>query len=189
VSQLQTQLINLVIVACHSLLRSKNGSLPDVENDSAWILLPYQIGEPPFFVEHIRRGVVEAARNPFTALCFSGVLSRRGAVWSEAESYRRVAESKEWWMTESFVSGQKDPARWRPIAADFPRRCFEDKVATDSFWNVLGPLCLFFQQTGGFPRHVTLISFLFKKNASGISQRSAALASRSLDFPGSQSTL
>jgi hypothetical protein len=162
-NDLQADLVDAVTVAGHASIRPAGDTLPsDVESDEAWVLQSFQRGEPPFFIEHIRRGVVEAARNPCAALCFSGTLSRPGAVWSEAESYRRLAESKHWWMTESFVSGQKDPALWRRIASGFSRRCVEDRAARDSFENVLYALCRFFLLTGAFPRHLTVISFSFK---------------------------
>ena len=68
-----TKLQDLVLVAGHAAFKSSVSEVPEnAEPDAYWVLQQFQIGEPPFYLEHIRRGVVLAANNPVALLVFSG---------------------------------------------------------------------------------------------------------------------
>ncbi len=47
--------------------------------DSSWLLLDYQRGEPPFYIEHVRAGVEAAAADADALLILSGGMTRREA--------------------------------------------------------------------------------------------------------------
>ena len=136
-----------VIVAGHAIF--KGG---DPGHDDAWVLLPFQRGESPCYVEHIRCGVEIAAQDPAALLIFSGGPTRAEAgPRSEAESYIQVAEHYQWW-------GQEDVAR-RTAAEEF---------ALDSYENLLFSLCRFHELTRTWPARVTLVSWRFKEQRFGL---------------------
>ncbi len=133
---------HLVIVAGHAICRD----LSRPTADESWILLDFQRGEPPCYLEHIRRGV-ELAAVPESLLVFSGGQSRRDAgPRSEAQSYYWLADHHGWW-------GQPG------IAA----RAFTEEFARDSFENLLFSICRFREVTGHNPAHVTFVSWEFKR--------------------------
>jgi hypothetical protein len=145
---------DLVIVAAHAALRGELRDAPEfAERDEAWVLEPYQAGETPFYLEHMRRGAVLAAHNPQALLVFSGGRTRRAAgTWSEASSYRRIAERAGWWL----------PAERHELRAELGRRSATEEFARDSCENLLFSLCRFQQIAGRYPRHVTVVSWAFK---------------------------
>jgi hypothetical protein len=145
---------DLIIVAAHAALSGELRDAPElVERDDAWVLEPYQAGEAPFYLEHMRHGAVLAARNPQALLVFSGGRTRRAAgTWSEAASYRRVAERAGWWL----------PAEPPELRAALGRRSTTEEFARDSCENLLFSLCRFQQLAGRYPGHVTVVSWAFK---------------------------
>ena len=142
------------MVAAHAALRAELRDPPELaERDEAWVLEPYQAGEAPFYLEHMRRGAVLAARNPQALLVFSGGRTRRAAgTWSEASSYWRIAERAGWWL----------PAERHELRAELVRRSTTEEFARDSFENLFFSLCRFQQVTGRCPRNVTVVSWAFK---------------------------
>lgn len=138
---------NLIIVAGHAVIRD----LRDPATDASWLLLPYQQGEAQCFVEHIRAGIVEAARDPEALLIFSGGQSRREAgPVSEAQSYVLVAEHFRWFADE-------------PGAGSVRARAATEETARDSFENLLRSICRFRQIAGRYPENVTFVSWQFKQ--------------------------
>ncbi len=97
------QLQDLVLVAGHAAFKSTVTGVPnDPESDDSWVLQDFQIGEPPFYLEHIRRGVVLAANNPVALLVFSGGRTRHeSGPWSEAKTYHEVAMSRRFWIPDN----------------------------------------------------------------------------------------
>ena len=136
-----------VIVAGHAVLvRDKN-----LTADSSWLLLDYQRGEPPFYIEHVRAGVEAAAADHDSLLILSGGMTRREAgPRSEAGSYFRVADHYAWF-------GHLDVAG---------RTILED-VSRDSYENLLFGICRFREFTGGWPAQVTMVSWAFKERRFG----------------------
>ena len=86
---------HLILVAGHAVYVAPDFARP--EADESWLLQDFQRGEPPFYIEHIRRGVELTAADAGALLMFSGGQTRREAgPRSEAESYWRLAEHFGW---------------------------------------------------------------------------------------------
>ena len=135
----------LIIVPGHGVCK-KDCTTPDVAPlDSSWVgIFP---GDGRFLVEHARAGVVLAAENPRALLVFSGGCTREDAGRrSEAESYWEIADAAGWWGSH----GVKD-------------RAFKEAYARDSFENLLFGLALFKQQTGDWPKSVSVCGWKFKE--------------------------
>lgn len=148
------KLHDLVIVAGHAAFKFTVTAAPDTpESDEWWVLQQFQLGEPPFYLEHIRRGVVLVANNPEALLMFSGGRTRPEAGdWSEAKRYREIAVSRLWWIPDNLSAKR----------ADVAKRTTTEEFARDSFENVLFGLCRFQQIVGSYPRNVTVVSWAFK---------------------------
>lgn len=80
----------LIVVACHAIYM---GGHTNGRNEAEWLIEPFQVGETPTFVEHIRRGVEELSQSTGSSvLAFSGgatkKLKTKGIVRkTEAEGY------------------------------------------------------------------------------------------------------
>jgi hypothetical protein len=145
---------DLVLVAGHAAFKANLNAVPsDAESDRWWVLQNFQLGEPPFYLEHIRRGVVLAANNPVALLLFSGGLTRQEAgPWSESRTYHEIAKSRLFWIPDNMSDTRDDVARRTDI----------EEFARDSFENLLFGICRFQQVVGSYPRLVTLVSWAFK---------------------------
>ena len=132
-----------ILVAGHSIVRDWTR----LESDEGWFLLDFQRGEATRYIEHARRGVELAAADPAALLLFTGGQSRAAAgPRSEAHSYFGVAEHHGWWGFE-----------------DVSQRVATEEFARDSFENLLFSLARFKELTGGYPEHVTLVGWEFKR--------------------------
>jgi hypothetical protein len=135
----------LILVAGHAVYTAEDFSRPGA--DESWRLEPFQKGEPPFYIEHIRRGVELAAAEPRALLVFSGGQSRADAgPKSEAQSYWTLADHYRW-------SG----------AAKVRERATTEEFARDSFENLLFGICRFRECAGRDPETVTVVSWEFKR--------------------------
>ena len=145
---------DLVLVAGHAAFKSTVSKAPsNPEADKWWVLQSFQIGEPPFYIEHIRRGIVHAANNPDALLIFSGGQTRQEAgEWSEAKTYHEIAKSSNWWIPDEMAATRDDVAR----------RSSTEEFARDSFENLLFGICRFQQIVGSYPRILTMVSWAFK---------------------------
>jgi len=142
-----------VIVAGHAPFWKEIKQVPEhPEDDGAWSLAPFQRGEPPFYIEHIRRGVVHAAQNPRALLIFSGGVTGEPGGWSESETYLQIAADANWWIPDHLAE----------LRADVSRRATTEPFARDSFENILFGLCRFYEVTGEFPRICVVVSWQFK---------------------------
>jgi hypothetical protein len=152
VSRLELQ--DLILVAGHAAFKSTVAHVPDdMESDDSWVLQKFQIGEPPFYLEHIRRGVVLAANNPVALLVFSGGRTRPEAGdWSEAKTYHDIAMARRLWI----------PKEMRAVRDDVAQRTTSEEFARDSFENLLFGICRFQQVANSYPRIVTVASWSFK---------------------------
>jgi hypothetical protein len=136
---------NLIIVACHAVYTADDFARP--EADSSWCLQPFQKGEPPAYIEHIRSGIELTARDAQALLLFSGGQTRSEAgPRSEAQSYWLLAEHFNWWGSES--------VRERASTEEFAR---------DSFENLLFGICRFRECAESYPQSVTIVSWGFKQ--------------------------
>jgi hypothetical protein len=148
-------LLDLILVAGHALFKKEIEVVPDhPERDAYWSLRPFQSGEPPLLIEHIRRGALLLANNPVALLIFSGGHTRAegGMRWSEARTYLEIARHFKWWVPGS--------------ASEYIRvveHSAVEEYARDSFENLLFGMCRFHQVVGRYPKNVTVISWAFKK--------------------------
>lgn len=148
---------DLILVAGHASFNGEVSGVPDQpESDEWWILNPnFQRGEPAFYIEHIRRGVVLAANNPAALLLFSGGLTRaKAGTWSEARTYYELARHYRCWIPDEY---NKDGLREELLG-----RMATEEFARDSYENLLFGICRFLQLTGHTPRLVTVVSWAFK---------------------------
>jgi hypothetical protein len=135
----------LALVPCHAVYCGHAEAPPTC--DAAWRLQTFQAGEPPFYIEHIRRGVALAAADPSVRLLFSGGATRREAgPQTEADGYLAVARLFRWWG-EGGVSAQTGT----------------ETFARDSFENLLFGLCRFRALYGVYPDDVIVAGWEFKR--------------------------
>ncbi|GAX80190.1 hypothetical protein CEUSTIGMA_g7628.t1 [Chlamydomonas eustigma] len=152
---------NLVLVAGHAVYTGLDFSL--AKQESSWFLEPYQkvAGEAQSFIDHIELGVKEASNDPEAMLLFSGGQTRQEAgPRSEGLSYWVVAEAASWFGTLGVRN-----------------RTFTEEHARDSFENLLFGLCRFYELTGHYPRHITVISYTLKQD------RFSSLHREAVQFP------
>jgi hypothetical protein len=64
------QLKTLVLVAGHAVYVAPDFAEP--QRDESWLLQPFQRGEPPFYLEHIKKGIELAAHDASAMLVLSG---------------------------------------------------------------------------------------------------------------------
>ena len=159
------KLENLVLVACHAVYAADDFARPS--DDASWSLQEFQRGEPPFYLEHVRRGVELAAEDEGALLVFSGGQTRADAgPRSEAGGYRLLANHFGWWGTR---------VRQRATTEEFAR---------DSFENLLFGLCRFFELTGRAPRLVTVVGWSFKRERFGLHREAVRFPAARFSYEG-----
>ena len=133
-----------MIVAAHAIVKD----FSNLAEDRSWYLEPYQTNEGPLFVEHVRRGVELAARDPGALLLFSGGQTRREAgPRNEALSYYKIAAGHLAWLG----------------APELESRASTEEFARDSFENLLFSVCRFREITGVYPLSVEFVTWAFKE--------------------------
>jgi hypothetical protein len=165
----------LIIVAGHAPFRATVQSVPDQPDaDDAWVLQPFQRGEPRLYIEHIRRGVELLANKPEALLIFSGGYTRAeaGPQWSEADTYLAIARHFNWWIANEELRQRLSE---RIATEDFSR---------DSFENLLFSICRFQQITNQYPGCVTVISWAFKKARFDLHRSAIRFPSSRFTFDG-----
>lgn len=139
-----TGLEKLILVAGHAVYIADN--FDDPENDNSWCLQSFQKGEPPFYIEHIRKGVDVAGQDQMSLLVFSGGQTRYEAgPRSEAQSYWAIADHFDWWGK-----------------ADVKLKATTEEFAKDSYENLLFGICRFFEAVGRYPKKIEVVSWAFK---------------------------
>jgi hypothetical protein len=139
-----TGLKNLILVAGHAIYVAEDFDNPAL--DGNWVLQEFQKGEPPFYIEHIFRGVELAAADRKSLLIFSGGQTRSEAgPRSEAQSYWMVAKHFLWWHR-----------------ASVELRATTEEFARDSFENLLFGICRFYECVESYPDTITVVSWRFK---------------------------
>lgn len=73
---------------------------------------------------------------------------------TEGSSYFRVADSLNLWDAHDNEVDMSNNVRARTVTEEF---------ATDSFENLLFSICRFYEVTGSYPKHITMVSFSFKE--------------------------
>lgn len=152
-----------IVCACHAVYIGG-----DVELDSSWVLQPFQRGEPPYYIEHLRRAVQIAARDESARLVLSGGCTRAEAgPKSEAQGYLEVAQHRNWFGHPQV----RDPT----LLEEFSR---------DSFENLLFGICRFKEATGAYPQRVTVVSWAFKRERFHFHRATLGLPSAGFVFEG-----
>ncbi|KAK5454265.1 hypothetical protein LTS15_006265 [Exophiala xenobiotica] len=129
---------HLIIVCCHAIYTGGSA-----EDESNWLIEPFQRGETPTYIAHIEAGVRELSRDKEHAiLVFSGGATKRDRTdRNEGEGYLAVATEKNLFNLDT------SPPSLR-------QRIFVDRYATDSYQNILLSLVqwpLFVQQVLSHP--------------------------------------
>ncbi|EPY50931.1 hypothetical protein SPOG_00534 [Schizosaccharomyces cryophilus OY26] len=137
-----SNLNHLIIIAGHAVWL---GGSSQGQEDSEWILEPYQKGEGKVFAEHARKGLNLLEQDESSLLVFSGGQTRPNAgPYSEAQSYYLLSKSMN---DDAFL---------------LSRRTTEE-FARDSLENVLFSIARFHEVTGHYPEKITVVSFEFKR--------------------------
>lgn len=147
---------NLIVVAGHAPFKESTAVVPEhPEKDDAWVLQPFQRGEPSLYIGHIRRGVALLADDANALLVFSGGYTRKeaGLRWSEADTYAAIAGHFHWWIADDDDD----------VLRNLQSRAVTEDASRDSFENLLFSICRFQQVTGHYPRRITVVSWAFKQ--------------------------
>lgn len=157
---------NLILVAGHAVYVADNFDNP--ENDNSWFLQDFQRGEPPFYIEHICKGVEIADQDPKSLLVFSGGQTRYEAgPRSEAQSYWEIADHFSWWG--------KTNVELRATTEEFAR---------DSYENLLFGICRFREAVGQYPRRIEVVSWAFKEQRFALHRQAICFPRNKFVFKG-----
>lgn len=77
---------------------------------------------------------------------------------TEGASYFRVADALNLWEARERNESIVD------ISNNVRARTATEEFATDSFENLLFSICRFYEVTGSYPKHITMVSFSFKEH-------------------------
>jgi hypothetical protein len=144
-SDWQHNIYNLNVSGDGQIIAGCSRKLYFLEN---WILEDYQLQQLDHFKQHIKEGISQLASDPKAILLFSGGQTREAAgPFSEAGSYLLYAMQNGWFGHDPTIKN----------------RVFTEDFARDSFENVLFSICRFYQITGYYPFHITVLGFPFKK--------------------------
>jgi hypothetical protein len=156
----------LILVAGHAVYTGTDFARP--EADESWCLQPFQKGEPPYYIEHIRCGVELAAARPEALLVFSGGQTRLDAgPKSEAQGYWNLADHFRWWGHD-----------------DVKPRATTEEFARDSLENLVFGLCRFRECAGRMPDAVTVVSWEFKRARFDLHRSTIGLPADRFHFVG-----
>ncbi|KIW28479.1 uncharacterized protein PV07_08141 [Cladophialophora immunda] len=122
---------HLIIVCCHAIYLGP-GPHSASEDESNWLIEPFQAGETDTYVKHVEAGIKELARDREHAiLVFSGAATKPDKTpLTEAEGYLNVA------LEHDLFGLETTPPTLR-------QRSFVDRYATDSYQNILCSLVQF----------------------------------------------
>src|SRR5450759_1424537 len=135
----------VVVLCCHGIYKALD--FRQHFADSSWALLAYQKGDPQWYRAHMRRAVERVAADAKSVLIITGGQTRleAGQV-SEAGSYWRILESREW-------DGHPE----------VKQRATTEEFAADSFQNLLFSICRFREVVGRYPERVEVVTWAFKE--------------------------
>lgn len=162
---------HLIIVAGHAAFKDTIRDCPgNPERDEHWVLQPFQKGEPPYYIEHIQKGVELLRQDHSSLLMFSGSLTRKAAGhWSEAASYKAVAEHFGYWSDS---------------AQQLKERVTLEEYARDSFQNLEYGMYRFYQLYQAYPRRVSVVGWRFKAARFELHRRTLGIPEESFTYVG-----
>ncbi|PKS07765.1 hypothetical protein jhhlp_006373 [Lomentospora prolificans] len=138
---------HLVVVCCHGIWLGGKSLGPD---ESEWLIAPFQKGETPTFVDHIKAGLRCLAEDKNAVLMFSGGPTRKETQLTEARSYVNIAVQNNYF-------GIIPPSEGYRVLAE--------ERALDSYYNVLFSIVDFWRLYGyQWPERLTVVSHAFKKS-------------------------
>ncbi|KIY02656.1 uncharacterized protein Z520_01121 [Fonsecaea multimorphosa CBS 102226] len=125
---------HLIVVCCHAIYQGGHAGPHSSasEDESNWLIEPFQAGETGTYISHVEAGVRELAKDREHAiLVFSGAATKPDKTpLTEAEGYLNVA------VEHDFFGLDTSPPTLR-------QRIFVDRYATDSYQNILCSLIQF----------------------------------------------
>ncbi|KAJ5155062.1 uncharacterized protein N7500_010501 [Penicillium coprophilum] len=141
---------HLIVVCCHAIYTG-HSHLGASEND--WLIEPFQKGETPTFIDHVKAGLKALAEDSHGLLVFSGGPTKKPRIdLSEGQSYlQNLARDNDYFQ---------DITTLPTIDAS---RVIAETSATDSYQNLLFSLIKFRVYTGVYPQRVTVVTHEFKR--------------------------
>ncbi|QQK47358.1 Rossmann-like alpha/beta/alpha sandwich fold [Penicillium digitatum] len=140
---------HLIVVCCHAIYTG--GSHLGASEDE-WLIEPFQKGETPTFINHVKAGLKALTEDSRGLLVFSGGPTKKPATeLSEGQSYLNLARDNNYFQDMSTISTLDQS------------RVIAETNATDSYQNLLFSLIQFWMYTGVYPRRVTVVTHEFKR--------------------------
>ncbi|KAJ5516214.1 hypothetical protein N7527_007774 [Penicillium freii] len=116
------------------------------------LIEPFQKGETPTFIDHVKAGLKALAEDPHGLLVFSGGPTKKPRTeLSEGQSYLNLARDNGYF--------QEMPT----LPSIDPSRVIAETNATDSYQNLLFSLIQFRVYAGVYPQRVTVVTHEFKR--------------------------
>ncbi|KAL4944286.1 hypothetical protein BDV06DRAFT_220441 [Aspergillus oleicola] len=139
---------HLLIVCCHAIYLGGPTKPFKGLAEEEWLIEPFQRGETPTFMEHVRAGCRLLAGDEGAVLVFSGGATKRPTTdITESDSYLTLAKDNHYFG----------------FATINPKQILTETLATDSYQNVLFSLLRFRLFTGSYPTRVTVVTHEFKR--------------------------
>ncbi|KAK4861771.1 hypothetical protein LT330_003806 [Penicillium expansum] len=147
---------HLIVVCCHAIYIG--GSRLGASEDE-WLIEPFQKGETPTFIDHVKAGLKALAEDSHGLLVFSGGPTKKPRTeLSEGQSYLLMYSN-----IQNLARDNNYFQDMSTISTIDPSRIIAETNATDSYQNLLFSLIRFQVYTGVYPQRVTIVTHEFKR--------------------------